>query len=86
MKKVRIMNPEISEVENADIISLIDGDLNFSATYVYIKPEVQHKILIEKGFYNIHMFDGKGEEITAEDFSTWKHQDAWIYYLCRNGK
>jgi ubiquinone/menaquinone biosynthesis C-methylase UbiE len=86
MKKVRKMNPDILDVENADIISLIDGDLDFSATYVYIKPEFQKKILNEKGFYNVHMFDEKGKEVTNEDFIAWKHPDAWIYYLCRNGK
>jgi ubiquinone/menaquinone biosynthesis C-methylase UbiE len=86
MKKVRKMNPELPEVEKAEIISLIDGDLDFSASYVYIKPEFQKKILMEKGYYNIHMFDEKGKEVTKEEFMTWKHQDAWIYFLCRNGK
>jgi ubiquinone/menaquinone biosynthesis C-methylase UbiE len=86
MKKIRAMNPEIQHVEKSDIISLIDGDLDFSTTYVYIKPEFQKKILFEKRFYDIKMFDGKGVDVTNEDFSYWKHQDAWIYYLCRNGK
>jgi ubiquinone/menaquinone biosynthesis C-methylase UbiE len=86
MKNVRILNPAIREVEKADLMLLTDGDLDFTASYVYIKPEYQEIILKENGFYDSKMFGEKGGEVNSEDFAGWKHQDAWIHYLCRNGK
>jgi ubiquinone/menaquinone biosynthesis C-methylase UbiE len=82
MKKVRMMNPAAAHILNLDIAELIDGDIDFKARYVYIKPQAQIKQLKEAGFDGIRVFSLKnGRELTGE--TEWTVvDDAWLYYLC----
>ena len=83
MKMVIKLNPKKDEVLKNDMLSIIDGDLDFSTSYVYIKPEIQFKILEEIGFCEILMFDKNGKNVLIDDFINLKNQDPWIYFLCK---
>jgi ubiquinone/menaquinone biosynthesis C-methylase UbiE len=82
MKKVRNLNPPAAEVLKSDSMELVDGDIDFKATYIYIKPELQIKQLTEAGFSDIHIFSlGTGKELPLH--TLWGEvKDAWLYYLC----
>jgi ubiquinone/menaquinone biosynthesis C-methylase UbiE len=86
MTKVRTLNPPIEEIEKVNIISLIDGDIEFSTNYTYIKPEYQVDRLKKMGFTNIETYGHNGKLVSLDAFEKWKNQDAWIYFLCKNEK
>ena len=83
---VNKLNPPLNEILKKDSITLIDGDIDFSAEYFYYKPEKQIKELIENGFDNIGIFSLKsGKELAGN--TKWENiNDPWLYFLCKNIK
>jgi len=81
-KGVNKLNPPKEEILKNDFFSLFDGDINFSAAYLYYKPEKQISELNENNFENIMVFSLKtGKEIKTG--TTWEHiKDPWLYFLC----
>lgn len=83
VKGVRKNNHDINELLKMEAAEIIDGDLDFSTSYVYIKPESQLKQLSETGFKTISIYRlSDGAEISPD--TSWSDiSDAWLYIFCR---
>lgn len=85
-KGVNKLNPSKDEILKNDYYSIIDGDINFAAQYLYYKPERQLLELKEHGFSNIQIFSLKNGKELGNATKWEKIRDPWLYYLCKNDK
>jgi len=84
-KGVRSHNPAKEIMVAHDWYPVFDGDINFTAEYVYYKPEKQIEELGRHGFDEVQVFSVKtGKVIPAEPVVWQKVDDPWLYYLCKN--
>jgi len=81
-KEVHNLNPSAEKYYMNDFIEIIDGDIDFKATYIYSKPEAQVAQLKNIGFKVDNILSMKGLKIRPDN-SDWQYiKDAWLYFLC----
>jgi ubiquinone/menaquinone biosynthesis C-methylase UbiE len=80
---VNKMNPAQEQLITRDFAEVIDGDLDFKASYIYAKPEAQIKQLESVGFTVKQVLSMKGEPIAIQSVSWEKVRDSWLYFLCQ---
>jgi ubiquinone/menaquinone biosynthesis C-methylase UbiE len=79
--KVRWHNRDALRRCDDDVLVLRDGDLNFEAAYVYVRPAYQVRKLLSMGIRSVRCFalsDGREIPHCELDGET----GAWVYYLC----
>ena len=86
VKGVRKLNPSKETILKNDYFSMIDGDIDFAAEYLYYKPERQILELTEHGFSDIRMFSLKNGSEIGEVLNMENLKDPWLYFLCKNEK
>lgn len=75
------LNKSEQELVKFDIVTIIDGDLDFTAEYVYIKPEFQIEQLRNLGFVNIEAYGLKNQKPIDNYDQFYKINDPWIHFL-----
>ncbi len=86
MKNVRKYNRNPQDLLSERITTIIDGDLNFDAEYVYVQPAYQIEQLKELGFGDIRVFS-HNTGAALHHVTDWSAvNDPWLYYLCTNKK
>jgi len=84
IKGVRKLNPSKGAILKNDYYSIVDGDIDFAAEYLYYKPERQILELTEHGFTDIRMFSLKNGSEIGELVNKESLKDPWLYFLCKN--
>jgi len=83
---VNKLNSSIEQLLKKDFTEVIDGDLDFKASYVYAKPEAQIKQLESVGFKVKNILSMKGKQIEIKSTKWEKIRDPWLYFLCEKKK
>ncbi|WP_461785426.1 hypothetical protein, partial [Prosthecobacter sp.] len=79
--KVRWHNRDALSRRQEDLLTLRDGDLDFEAAYVYVRPTAQVRTLLAMGLRSVRCFAlADGQEIPQDELDS--ETGAWVYYLC----
>lgn len=79
--KVRWFNRDALSRRQEDLLTLRDGDLDFEAAYVYVRPKAQVRTLLAMGLRSVRCFAlADGQEIPYDQLE--RETGAWVYYLC----
>lgn len=79
--KVRWFNRDALARRQEDLLTLRDGDLDFEAAYVYVRPIAQVRSLLSMGLRSVRCFAlADGQEIPHDQLE--RETGAWVYYLC----
>ncbi|MEI7595845.1 MAG: class I SAM-dependent methyltransferase [Bacteroidota bacterium] len=84
VKKVNALNPKFNDINLKNAIEMIDGDIDFKAKYVYIKPNAQKQDLESLGFSEVIIYSLKnGYVIDCSEANQEQIKDSWVYYSCK---
>lgn len=79
--KVRWFNRDVLSRRQENLLTLRDGDLNFAAKYVYVRPSAQVRTLLAMGLRSVRCFAlADGQEVPHDQLE--RETGAWVYYLC----
>lgn len=79
---VKHYNPSMEKLMSADFVDVIDGDLNFSTSYVYSNPSAQIKQLESMNFSIDEIISMKGKLLDRKNVDWSNVDDAWLYFVC----
>jgi len=83
---VRKHNPKKENILKHDFYPMIDGDIDFSAEYLYYKPDKQITELERHGFEEISVISIKTGKTIQPDVNWSDVNEPWLYFLCKNSE